>query len=161
MQWKNRESDGMPPGVTIPYSKGSLQLQLRLSEEDQKKLHMVINVLQGYYGTTIGMLEKRQKFLCLLQNEDEPIASWEIRIRNQGSQCEYENFADELMSDQFNAGLTSKPRHVKLMGKDHRHRHIGQTRLQSGKLLKLLKALRRPLMRFSWWKLLKVPSRST
>jgi len=65
----------MPPGVTIPYSKGSLQLQLRLSEEDQKKLHMVINVLQGYYGTTIGMLEKRQKFLCLLQNEDEPIAS--------------------------------------------------------------------------------------
>jgi len=36
------------------------------------------------------------------------LASWETRVRNQGAQCEYEDFADELMRDQFIAGLTSE-----------------------------------------------------
>ena len=97
--------------------------------------------------------EKRQKFPCTLQNEDEPvaIASWETRIRNQASQREYENFANELMTDQFIAGLMSETLLVKLIGKGHRHRDVDQTnlRLHCGKLLKLLKALRRPLMRIS------------
>ena len=33
--------------------------------------------------------------------------SWETRIRNQGAQCEYQDFVDELMRDQFIARLTS------------------------------------------------------
>ena len=37
-------------------------------------------------------------------------------------QCEYEDFADELMRDQFIAGLTSEALRVKLIGKGHRHR---------------------------------------
>ena len=40
----------------------------------------------------------------------------------QGAQCEYEDFADELMRDQFIAGLTSEALRVKLIGKGHRHR---------------------------------------
>ena len=78
---------------------------------------MVINVLKEYYGASIGVSGERQKFLSLLQNEEESIASWETRIRNQAAQCEYENFADELMKDQFIAGLTSEPLRVKLNGK--------------------------------------------
>ena len=62
------------------------------------------------------------KFLCLLQEENEPIASWEMRVHNQGSQCKYKDFADELMKDQFIAGSTSKALHVKLIGNGHRHR---------------------------------------
>ena len=58
----------------------------------------------------------------LLQEQNEPIASWDTRVRNQGAQCEYEYFADELMRDQFIAGLTSEALRVKLIGKGHRHR---------------------------------------
>ena len=83
---------------------------------------MVINALKEYYGASIGVSGERQKFLSLLQNEEESFASWETRIRNQAAQCEYENFADELMRDQFIAGLTSEPLRVKLIRKGHRHR---------------------------------------
>ena len=62
------------------------------------------------------------KFLCLLQEENEPIASWEMRVHNQGSQCKYKDFADKLMKDQFIAGSTSKALRVKLIGNGHRHR---------------------------------------
>ena len=48
--------------------------------------------------------------------------SWETRIRNQGAQCEYQDFADELMRDQFIARLTSDALRVKLIGKGHRHK---------------------------------------
>ena len=45
--------------------------------------------------------------------------AWETKIRNQGAQCEYEHFADELMRDQLIAGLTSGPLPVKPIGKGH------------------------------------------
>ena len=66
---------------------------------------MVLNALREYYGASIGVSGEQQKFLRLLQNENESIASWETRVRNQAAQCEYENFADELTRDQFIAGL--------------------------------------------------------
>ena len=67
------------------------------------------------------MSGERQKFLRLLQQENESIASWETTIRNQAAQCEYQDFADEFMRDQFIAGLTSDALRVKLIGKGHRH----------------------------------------
>ena len=36
-------------------------------------------------GTTVGVSGERQKFLYLLQQENESIASWETRIRNQAA----------------------------------------------------------------------------
>ena len=57
------------------------------------------------------------------------IASWETRIRNQGAQSEYQNFADKLTRDQFIAGLISETLRVKLIGKDHMHRDTSQTRV--------------------------------
>ena len=45
-----------------------------------------------------------------------------MRVHNQGSQCKYKDFADELMKDQFIAGSTSKALRVKLIGNGHRHR---------------------------------------
>ena len=68
------------------------------------------------------MLGGRQKYLRLLQQENESIASWETRIRNQAPQCEYQDFAEELTRDQFIAGLTSVALPVKLIGKEHRHK---------------------------------------
>ena len=64
-----------------------------------------------------------QKFLSLLQNEEESIASWETRIRNQAAQCEYGNFADELMREQF-----IEPLRIKLIGKGQRHRDTPQAK---------------------------------
>jgi len=61
--------------------------------------------VKKFYGASIGVYEERQKFLFLLQEENEQIASWETRVRNQGSQCEYLDFADKLIRDQFIAGL--------------------------------------------------------
>ena len=95
---------------------------LGLSEEDQKKPHLVIDALRKFYGASIGVSGERQEFIRLLQEENEPIASWETRVRNQGAQCKYEDFANELIRDQFIAGLTSEELRVKLIGEGHRHR---------------------------------------
>jgi len=96
-----------------PAARTVYKYSLGLSEQDQSKPHTVIHTLKKYYSTSIGVLGERQKFLSLLQNEEESIASWETRFNNQAAQGKYENFADELMRDQF-AGLTSDPLHVKV-----------------------------------------------
>ena len=87
-----------------PASRAVYKYSLGLSAEDLAKPHLVINALREYFGASIGVSGERQKFLRLMQNEDESIGSWETRTRNQASQCEYENFADEFMRDQFIAG---------------------------------------------------------
>lgn len=88
---------------------------------------------------SIGVSGERQKFLRLLQNENESIASWETRVRNQAAQCEYEGFADELMRDQFIAGLTSDTLRVKLIGKGHRHRNTAQTKVTLREVVEVAK----------------------
>ena len=70
---------------------------LGLSAEDLAKPQLVVNALREYYVASIGVSSERQKFLRLLQSEDESIGSWEMRIRNQASKCEYENFTDEFV----------------------------------------------------------------
>lgn len=99
-----------------------------LSEASQKKPHLVINALKEYYGASIGVSGEPQKFLRLLQEENESIASWETRRRNQGAQCEYENFTDEFMRDQFIASTGSETLHVKLIEEGHRHK-VSQTKV--------------------------------
>ena len=89
----------LPPAARAIY-----KYSLGLSDEDQKKPHLVIDALRKFYGASIGVSGERQN------------------VRNQGAQCEYEYFADELMRDQFLAGLTSEALRVKLIGKGHRHR---------------------------------------
>ena len=101
---------------------------------------MVLNALREYYGASIGVSGERQKFLRLLQNENESITSWERRVRNQAAQCEYENFADELTRDQFIAGLTSEALRVKLIGKGHRHRDTPQTKVTLREVFEVDKA---------------------
>jgi len=123
-RWIKPDKDIACLTASLPPAGGAIyKYSLGLSDEDQKKPHLVIEALKKFYGTIIGVSGERQKFLCLLQEENEPIASWEMRVHNQGSQCEYKDFADELMKDQFIAGSTSKALHVKLIGKRHRHRH--------------------------------------
>ena len=80
-----------------PAARSIYKYSLGLSEENQKKPHLVVAALKELYGASIGVSGERQKFLGLIQNESESIASWETRVRNQGAQCQYENFADELM----------------------------------------------------------------
>ena len=105
-----------------PAARTMYKYSLGLSEADLKKPHSVVDALREYYGASVGVSGERQKFLRLLQQENESIASWETRIRNQATQCEYEDFADELMRDQFIAGLTSDALRVKRIGKGHTHK---------------------------------------
>ena len=137
----------MSPRSIIPAARAVYKYSLGLAEDGQRKAHMVLSALREYYGASIGVSGERQKFLRLLQNENEPIASWETRVRNQAAQCEYENFADELTRDQFIAGLASEAVRVKLIGKGHRHRLIFEIphkqRSHYETLLKLLKLLKR------------------
>ena len=100
---------------------------------------MVINALREYYGASIGVSGERQKFLRLLQNKDESIASWETSKRNQASQCEYENLADGFMRDQFFTGLTSETLSVKLISKGHRHRDAAQSKVKLREVVKIVK----------------------
>ena len=104
-----------------PAARTVYKYSLGLSEADLKKPHSVVNALGEYYGASVGVSGKRQKFLRLLQQENDSIASWKTRIRNQAAQCEYQDFEVELMRDQFIAGLTSDTLRVKLIGKGHRH----------------------------------------
>ena len=90
-----------------PTARMVYKYSLGLDEANQKKPHCVVTALREYYGFSIGVSGERQKFLCLLQNENESIASWETCVQKQAAQCEYEGFTDELMRDQFIAGLTS------------------------------------------------------
>ena len=92
------------------------------------------------------MSGERKKFRRLLQNEDESIASWETRPRNQASQCEYENFADEFMRDQFIAGLTSESPRVKLICKSHRHRDAAQTKVKLREVVEIAKGFEATIM---------------
>jgi len=104
---------------------------LGLSEADLKKPHSVVNALREHYGASVGVSRERQKSLCLLQQVNESIASWETRIRNQ-------DFADELMRDQFIAGLTSDALRVKFIGKGHRHKTI-QAKVKLRKVVEVAK----------------------
>ena len=63
-----------------PASRAAYKYSLGLSAEDLAKPHLVINALRECYGASIGVSGERQKFLCLLQNEDESIGSWEMCI---------------------------------------------------------------------------------
>ena len=112
---------------------------LGLAEDDQKKPHMILNALREYYGASIGLSGEQQKLLRLLQNENESVASWETRVRNQVAQCEYENFADELTRDQFIVGFTSEALRVKLIGKGHRHRDTAQTNVTLREVVEVAK----------------------
>ena len=105
----------LPPAARAIY-----KYSFGLSDEDQKKPHLAIGVKKILWCQHRSFRE-RQKFLCLLQEENEPIISWETRVHNQGAQCEYEDFADELTRDQFTAGLISEALRVKLIGKGYRH----------------------------------------
>ena len=120
-----------------PAARTVYKYSLGLSETDQKKPHLVVAALREHYGASIGVSGERQKFLRLLQNENESIASWETRVHNQAAQCEYEEFADELVRDQFIAGLTSEALRVKLIGKGHRHRNTAQTKVTLREFSKL------------------------
>ena len=117
-----------------------LKYSLSLSEESQKKPHCVIQALKQYYGASIGVSGERQKFLRLIQQEGEGIGAWESRIRNQAAQCEYENFEDELMRDQFIAGLASEQLRVKLIGKGHRHRDGEQSKVSLREVVEIAKS---------------------
>ena len=123
---ETNEAKWTKPDKAMAYLRASLspaartvyKYSLGLSEADSKKPHSVLSELRETYGTSAG---ERQKSLRLLQQENESIASWETKIRNQAAQCEYQDFADELMRDQF-IGLTSDALRVKLIGKGHRHK---------------------------------------
>ena len=51
-----------------PAARSIYKYSLGLTEENQKKLHLVVAVLKEFYGTSIGVSGKRQKFLGLNQD---------------------------------------------------------------------------------------------
>ena len=58
-----------------PAARSIYKYSLGLSEENQKKPNLVVAALKEFYGTSIGVSGERQKFLGLIQNESESIAS--------------------------------------------------------------------------------------
>ena len=119
VRWTKPEKAMACLGASLsPAARAVYKYSLGSSEQDQSKLHMVINAMKEYYGPSIGFSGERHKFLSLLQNEEQSITSCETRICNQATQCEYENFADELTRDQFIAVLISESLCIK------RHRTV-------------------------------------
>ena len=112
-----------------PAASALYKYSLGLAEDDHKKPNMDYQCSERIFRCEHRSLWGTTKFLRLLQNENESIASWETRVGNQAAQCEYANFADELTRYQFIAGLTSEALPVKLIGKGHRHRDTAQTKV--------------------------------
>ena len=65
------------PASLSPAAGAVYKYSLGLSELDQSRAYVVINALKEYYDVSIGVSGERQKFLSLLQKEEESIASWE------------------------------------------------------------------------------------
>ena len=84
-----------------PAARTVYKYSLGLSEADLKKPHSVVSALREYYGAIVGVSVERQKFLRLLQQENESIASCETKIGNLAAQRECQDFADALMGDQL------------------------------------------------------------
>lgn len=80
------------------------------------KPYSVINALREYYNTSVGKSGEWQKFLRLLQQENESIhygrRKYEIKWHNGNTKT-----ADKLMRGQFIAGLRSNALQMKLSGK--------------------------------------------
>ena len=128
------------PGIFISGSENGLQIQLGRRRSRSKETSLCCRRAQReYYGASIGVSREQQKFFRLLQNENESIASWETRVRNQAAQCEYEEYADELMRDQFIAALMSDAFRVKLIGKRHKHRDTAQTKVTLREVVEVAK----------------------
>ena len=53
-------------------------------------------------------LTDRYNFTALTQSPSDTIQSWEIKVRQAGSLCEYEKMTDELCRDKFIFGLHDK-----------------------------------------------------
>ena len=60
-----------------PTTRTVYKFSLGLCEDDQKKRHRIIWSLKQYYGASIGVSGEPQKFLRLLQEENELIGAWE------------------------------------------------------------------------------------
>ena len=58
-----------------PTARTVYKYSVDLSEADLKKPHSVVNALRECYGASVGGLGEPQKFLCLLQQENESITS--------------------------------------------------------------------------------------
>ena len=107
-----------------------LKYSFGLSEADQVKPHCVIQALKEYYGASIGVSGEWQKFLRLIQQEGKNMGDRELRV----------NFEDELMRDQFIAGLVSEQIRVKLIGKGHRHKDGEQGKVSLREVVEIAKA---------------------
>ena len=81
---------------------------IKLTVKKQKILSTLIRRTKRKVQKIVPVSRTICKFLSLLQNEEQSITSCDTRICNQATQCEYENFADELMRDQFIAVLISE-----------------------------------------------------
>ena len=79
---------------------------------------------------------KDKSYYAYCNKKTSQFALWETKIRNQAAQCEYQDFADELMRDQFITSLTSDAFRVKLIGKGRRHK----TTQEKVKLREVVKA---------------------
>ena len=113
------------------------------------KINLIVLSPSLENGASIEESGDQQKFLRLLPNENESIATWETGVRNQAAQCEYEDFADELMRDQFIGGLTSEALRVNESENDTNRETADKRKLRYEKLSKLPRRSKRQCSRIS------------
>ena len=123
-----------------PAARTVYKYSLGLDEADQKKPHCIVAALREYYGASVGVSGNDKSFFafCKTKTNRSPPGR-RVYAGNQAAQCEYEVFADELMRDQFIAGLTSDTLRVKLIGKGHGHRDIAQTKVKLREVVEVAK----------------------
>lgn len=81
-----------------PAVRSTCKYSLGLTEENQKKPHLVVAGLREFYVNSVAVSDEQQRFLSLIQEEIKSSASWEARSCNQGTQCEYENEYEILLT---------------------------------------------------------------
>ena len=69
VRWTKPEKAMACLGASLsPAARAVYKYSLGSSEQDQSKLHMVINAMKEYYGPSIGFSGERHKFLYPAQN---------------------------------------------------------------------------------------------
>lgn len=86
----------------------------QMSPANQKKPWIWLQRLKEHYtDSSSSQLTDRYNFSALSQAANDTIQTWETKVRQAGTLCEYGNMADELCRDKFIFGLHEKNKDIR------------------------------------------------
>ena len=92
-------------------------IEPQISQADKKKPWVWMEKLRTHYTGSVGssLMSERYRFWNIEQSAQESVQDWEVKVRQQGSLCEYAALHDEMCRDKFVFGLHSESIRTELL----------------------------------------------